>query len=430
MATKETTAMDFINASQMPAITWHYLQMNDTRIQIPAGLAIAPSVKVSEPWLARGEADEFENALADAQERWEKTHPEPTAAEVAALKEAQEAEAGATYGGTARSTYQATADAVAEARSVVEAFEHGVDDEVAAYLRYAAGNRVVVNADPGQTVDAQVVVSAVADSISVAAIDAIASEGATLNLSVVVECADGAEGLNDAVTGSTIRVFADEGANVSVTRLQALCDGAVDIDDMALFAAQGGRIAVRQTVLGAEASYTGLACDLRGDCSSVAIDTRYLGHGEQQRDFNYIVRQHGRKTESDLAANGVLAGTSRKCLRGTIDFVRGCCGSEGSENETVLLVDEGVRNKTVPTLLCNEDDVAGNHGATIGHIREEQLFYLASRGLSQEAAERMFVSALVEQAVLDAPDDAARKAALSYGDRLKPGFSELFEEEV
>ncbi len=422
--------MDFIGASQMPAITWHYLQMNDARIQIPAGLALAPCVEVSEPWLARGAADEFENALADAQERWEATHPEPTAAEVAVLEEAREAEAGATYGGTARSTYQETADAVAEARSLVDAFEHGVDDEVAAYLRYAAGDRVVVNADPGQTVSAQVVVSAVADAVSVAAVDAIAGEGAVLDLSVVVECADGAVELQNAVAGSTIRVFADEGAKVSVTRLQALCDGAVDIDDMALFAAENGRIDVRQTVLGARSSYTGLACDLRGDQSNLTIDTRYLGQGDQQRDFNYIVRQHGRKTESSLAANGVLAGASSKCLRGTIDFVRGCCGSEGSENETVLLVDEGVRNKTVPTLLCNEDDVAGNHGATIGHVREEQLFYLASRGLSQEAAERMFVSALAEQAVLDAADDRARQAALSYGNRLKPGFSDLFDEEA
>ena len=116
-------------------------------------------------------------------------------------------------------------------------------------------------------------------------------------------------------------------------------------------------------------------------------------------------------------------------LRGTIDLVRGCKGAEGAERETVLLVDEGVRNKTVPVILCNEDDVAGNHGATIGHIRDDQQFYLASRGLSQEAAERLFVSAVVEQAALDAPDDASRAAVLRLGERLTPGFAELFEEE-
>ena len=44
--------------------------------------------------------------------------------------------------------------------------------------------------------------------------------------------------------------------------------------------------------------------------------------------------------------------------------------------ETVLLANKGVDNKTVPVILCDEDDVAGNHGATIGHVRDEQLFYL------------------------------------------------------
>ena len=129
-----------------------------------------------------------------------------------------------------------------------------------------------------------------------------------------------------------------------------------------------------------------------------------------------------------MQANGVLAGRASKTLRGTIDLVRGCKGAEGTENETVLLIDEGVHNKTVPVILCNEDDVAGNHGATIGHIRDEQLFYLASRGLSQEAAERMFASAIVEQAAIDAPDEASRAGVLRLGEQLAPGFAELFDE--
>ena len=46
----------------------------------------------------------------------------------------------------------------------------------------------------------------------------------------------------------------------------------------------------------------------------------------------------------------------------------------------------------------------------------------------RQAAERMFAGALVEQAVIDAPDDAARAAAIRFGERMAPGFAELFEE--
>ena len=438
----ETGKMTIEHAAAMPASTWHFLRMNDTAVEIPDGLAIAPDVKVTEPWTARGAADEFENALADAQEAWERTHPEPTAEEIAAREEFLAAEADATYGGTAQSAYQIGADAVEESRSLAIAFEHGMGEEVAAYVRYAAGERIVIEPDPDQEVDAQVVVSAAPNALSAAAIDVIANPRSTVNLSIVVETpedrASGAPaaevqpsastGEGVAFTGTTVRVFADDDARVNIVRTQALSKDCVDIDDMGLFAGEGAAINVRQTALGGASTFTGLAGDLRGEASRVDVDTRYLGHGSQTHDFNYVLRHHGPKTVCDLTANGVLAGTSSKTLRGTIDLICGAKGAQGTENETVLLVDEGVHNKTVPVILCNEDDVAGNHGATIGHIRDEQMFYLASRGLSREAAEGMFIGAIVEQAAIDAPDAQARAAVMRFGDTVIPGFAELFDE--
>ena len=421
-----TQAQTFERASAMPAATWRFLGANDAQIEIPAGLSIQAGVK-AEGNVRAGGADALDRALADAQAAWEATHPAPTAAEEAERAAYLAAEADATYGGTALSAYQSGADALEDARSLAKAFEHGVGNEVAAYLRDVAGDCLLVKAENGQAASAEVVVEAASQAISVAAIDVVAEQGSTVDLSIVV---DGPGAQSAGIAGTTVRIFAGEGARVNVARTQTLGEGHADIDDMALFAAEGAHIGVRQTVLGASKSFTGLAGDLRGDFAHVSVDTRYLGMGDQERDFNYALRHHGRKTESVMQANGVLAGESSKTLRGTIDLVRGCKGAEGSENETVLLVDEGVHNKTVPVILCNEDDVAGNHGATIGHIRNEQLFYLASRGLSQAAAEAMFASAIVEQAALDADTSAARSAVVRLGERVAPGFAGLFEEEV
>jgi len=428
----DTQAIVFERASAMPAPTWHFLKMNDTSIEVPENLAIDPHVSVSAPYSARGAEDEFENALADAQEAWEDDHPELTDEERAELEAYRAAEADATYGGTAQSAYQMGADAIEESRSLTVAFEHGVGEETAAYLRYAAGKRIVIKADAGKTVDAQVVVEAAAETLSVAAIDVVADADSTVNLSIVVDSpessATSAEGAVSGVVGSTVRVFADDRSTVKITRVQTLDESFSDIDDMGLFASDDARIEVSQTILGAQSANTGLATDLRGAGARLEIDTRYLGRNAQKRDFNYSVRHHGQKTESDLKANGVLADSCEKTLRGTIDLIRGAKGAQGSENETVLLVDEGVRNKTVPVILCNEDDVAGNHGATIGHIRSEQLFYLASRGLSQQVAERMFSMAIIEQAAIDAVDDDARASVIRFGERIEPGFAALFDE--
>jgi Fe-S cluster assembly scaffold protein SufB len=426
----ETQALTIERASAMPAPTWHFLKMNDTQLEIPEGLAISPAVTVEQPSDTCGAVDAFEGALAAAQADWEKLHPEPTPQERAELEAYMKAEADATYGGTAQSAYQIGADAMEEARSLSVAFENGVGDEAAAYMRYAAGERVVIEAAPGKSVEAQVIVSAVPNSLSAAAIDVVAARNSSVNLSIVVDSPDGAAAGASGFAGSTVRVFADADARVSIVRTQTLDLGYTDIDDMGLFAHDRARIEVRQTVLGAGSTFTGLAGDLRGDSANITVDTRYLGHADQEHDFNYILRHHGTRTECDLNANGVLAGKSSKTLRGTIDLIRGAKGAQGSENETVLLVDEGVKNKTVPVILCNEDDVAGNHGATIGHIRDEQMLYLSCRGLSREEAERMFVGAIMEQAAIDAPDDASRAGVLRLGDSVVPGFSDLFDEEA
>ena len=418
----------------MPASTWHFLSANDATIEIPGGLAIAPDVQVSGTFAACDDADAFDHALARIQEQWEIAHPAPTADEIAERDAYRAAESDATYGGTAQSAYQANADALEEARSLAAAFEHGTGEAVAAFLREMAGKRTVVKAAPRETVAATVVVTGTPGAISVAALDIVALRNSSVDVTLVVDGVDRhtQEGAapDDGIiglAGTTLRVFADEDARVRIVRMQTLDDGFTDIDDMGLFAHERARIEVSQTVLGATTTFTGLAGDLRGDSARADIETHYLGHGDQSHDFNYMLRHHGTRSQCNLNANGVLANRSRKTLRGTIDLVRGCKGSEGSERETVLLVDEDVRNKTVPVILCSEDDVAGNHGATIGHIREDQLFYLESRGISRQDAEAMFVSAALEQAAIDAPVEEARAAVLRLGEKLVHGFSGLFE---
>jgi hypothetical protein len=59
---------------------------------------------------------------------------------------------------------------------------------------------------------------------------------------------------------------------------------------------------------------------------------------------------------------------------------------------------DDVVNRTLPTILCSEDDVAGDHGATIGSMSEDQRWYLASRGLNEEDIIELFANALVDDA--------------------------------
>lgn len=406
MMNEKTTDITLGNANAMPAPTWHFLKMNDVDIQVPANLAVRPAVATAITDTAFAPEGTFEYSLAMLQSWWEAQNPAPSAEEAAELAAVLAADAGATYGGTAQSRYQLNADAIEASRSLEASFETGVGAPAHRLLRQAAGDPIILASDENSTVDATITVFGVDGAFSAAAIDVIAAMNSTVNLDIVVDSPDAAEGATG-FTGTTVRVLAGFGAKVIIRRMQTLDAGFSDIDDIGVLTANDARIAVNQTVLGAGRTYTGLACDLRGQESRIDIDLHYLGHATQAHDFNYAVRHHGPKTECDIQASGVLSGTSQKTLRGTIDLIRGCKGAQGNERETVLLVDKGVRNRTVPVILCNEDDVAGNHGATIGHVNAEQLHYLQTRGLSEKQVEALFLEASFDYAADQAPTEQA-----------------------
>ena len=405
----------FEHASAMPAPTWYFLHMNDATIEVAGGLAPARDIVVETDGTL-GDATAFVEAMQAAQSAWDATYGDKPVLTNAVDEQAEE------LGGLALSTYQKKADAMEQAKSLAAAFEQGMGEEVSDWLRECAGTTRAIIAPARSTSTATVQIAGIDAGANVAALDLVAHEGATLDVAIVVDSPIAGAGL----TGSSIRIFAAEGAHVTVRRVQTLDDSWTDLDDMGLVAADNATIDVHQTVLGAGKTYTGLAGDLRGYGSTINVYTHYLGHGDQELDFNYILRHHGAKSTCNLYANGVLAGSSKKTLRGTIDLIRGGKGAVGHEVDNVLLVDEGVSNKTVPNILCNEDDVMGNHGATIGHIKADQLFYLESRGLSPEQAEQMFVTASLEDAWLNAANEVTKQAVVRLGNTLVNDFEEVY----
>ena len=72
-------------------------------------------------------------------------------------------------------------------------------------------------------------------------------------------------------------------------------------------------------------------------------------------------------------------------------------------------MDEGVRNQTIPLILCTEEDVVGNHGATIGRLDESLMFYLESRGLDREEIYEMMAKARIDATVRMIPDEKTKE---------------------
>ncbi len=411
-------------ANAMPAPTWSWLKMNETKVAVPAGLERDCQVVIENAGDLLETHASFEGAVEKLQQRVDARRGDDADTR-AILRAAQGHDAGASDLDTpALSSYEKKVALSQIAGDVAADFETGVGRDARAYLNFLAGGTAVLATEPGDEASATVRVSARPGTSSSASIDVVAAEDSELDLAISIDAACGAD--QAAFAGSALRVFAGERSRVNVTVYLTCGAGVTCVEDSGFVLDDDARVTVRHVVLGGSFTATGLAADLRGDRSRIDIDTSYLGAGADERDFNYIVRHRGKKTECNLDANGVLTGTSKKILRGTIDLMHGAKGAQGNERETVLLANKGVDNKTVPMILCDEDDVAGNHGATIGHVRPEQLFYMGCRGLSEKQAEELFISAKLEDAAITAPDEQMRDNVV----RLTSTLVDNFEEEI
>ena len=161
--------------------------------------------------------------------------------------------------------------------------------------------------------------------------------------------------------------------------------------------AESGQVELIQILLGRGDVYSDGYFELNGDGAGFNAGIGYLGQKRQTVDINLVVNHWGQKTNSEISTAGALKHDAKKIFRGTIDFKKGSAGSVGNEQETVLMLGDGVANKTVPLILCAEENVVGNHGATIGELDEDTLSYFESRGISAEEAENIMAHAAIER---------------------------------
>lgn len=172
--------------------------------------------------------------------------------------------------------------------------------------------------------------------------------------------------------------------------------------------AAGSKLKLIQVFLGGKEIYSNVIFDLEGEGAQFELKSAYSLKAEQNLDVNYVINHIAPKTECALDTKGVLYKGAKKTYRGTIDFKKGCKGAVGNEIEDVLLMDDDVVNKTVPVILCAEEDVEGNHGATIGRLSEDLMFYMESRGIPEEEIYSVMASGRLAACIDEIPDDATK----------------------
>lgn len=201
-----------------------------------------------------------------------------------------------------------------------------------------------------------------------------------------------------------------------------------------IFAGKQRRVSRLHTVLEDDARFELVQLYLGGDTISETVTelkgfrsafTAEIGYDlgtDEILDLNLVADHYGRKSSSDITVSGVLRGNAQKTFKGTIDFKNKAAGAKGSEKEDVILMNEKVVNKTVPVILCSEEDVEGSHGATIGRIDEQHIYYMKSRGIPEEKIYELMTRSKLARIIGKIGDVQAERRiynTLGWGDEIE-----------
>ena len=302
-----------------------------------------------------------------------------------------------------------------------ERIECGMGQEVTDYVESQAFKSDFYNVPARTKRDEPIVVAVSAAQNQCANTGIIVREGAEATVVIAAFAGDvdgdaptGSDANDDALPTSAAltRIVVETGAKLHLIEMLGVNEGQQHLESVGLEIHQDAAVDVKQYALGGSTIGLGLTANLVGAQARLDLNNRYHATHEETLDINHLVRMRGTSTRALLTESGVLNEASKKTLRATIDLVRGAKDAQGNEIETVMILGDDVVNKTMPAILCDEDDVAGNHGATIGSVSPEQLDYLAARGLSRQAAEQLFVRALFEDAIINAPEEISHRVAV------------------
>ncbi len=226
---------------------------------------------------------------------------------------------------------------------------------------------------------------------------------------MVVEHYLGMEGARY-LTNAASEVFLGRGAILGHLRVQEESRAACHIARVQVEQAAGSSFVSHALGFGAAISRTEIALRLAGEEAECSLSGLYAVDGSRHIDHHLMVDHASPRTRSRQLYKGVLDDSSRGVFTGRVVIRPGAQKIKAVQNNPSLLLARGAVSETRPQLEIYADDVACNHGATIGRLSEDAMFYLLSRGIEPREARRLLVQGFAAEVVETLVPDALRKA--------------------
>ena len=207
-----------------------------------------------------------------------------------------------------------------------------------------------------------------------------------------------------------VELLVGPGAALRYVNLQNWGHGVWHFADQKAVVERDGRVQWTIGALGARLAKVNQQVALVGEDAEAQVNGVMFTEGHQH--LAYITHQHhaAARCRSDLLYKAALQDRSQVVWRGMIKVDPGAQKTDGYQRNDVLMLSDAARGDSIPGLEIEADDVRCSHGATVGRVDDEQIFYAQSRGLTRKEAVRLVVAGFFQQVFDRITIDSVREA--------------------
>ncbi len=208
------------------------------------------------------------------------------------------------------------------------------------------------------------------------------------------------------LVSGAVEVLAGPGANVRFVDVQRWGYGMQNFATMRALLEKDATFQSILLGLGGSITKSRLDVKMQGDGSNTELLGLFFGDRDQQFDYDTRQDHVGARTESDLLFKSVLSDSAALTWHGVVDVQPSASQSAANQTSRNLLLSDKASAAPTPILEISAHDVAScSHGATVGPVDEEQIFYLQARGIPADVAEQMLVDGFFAEVLERVPSE-------------------------
>ncbi|MFN0278048.1 MAG: Fe-S cluster assembly protein SufD [Pyrinomonadaceae bacterium] len=210
-------------------------------------------------------------------------------------------------------------------------------------------------------------------------------------------------------TNAAVQVVVEDNANLTHYRVQKESADAFHVGTTEITLGAGSRYDSTNINLGGRISRNDIELKFTAEGGEAFVDGLYMLNGSQHSDTHSIIDHAVPNCISHQTYKGVLNDKSRAVFNGKVLVRANAHGTDAQQSNKNLLLSNEARVDTKPQLEIDNDDVKCSHGATVGQLEEEELFYLLTRGLPNTLARNLLTYGFAEEIINKIKVEAIKK---------------------